>query len=319
MKASVWTRYGPPEVMELQEVERPDPKDGEVLVRVHAASINSWDWELTQGVAHITFGGRARPPYRVLGCDISGTVEGVGGKVTLFKPGDQVFGDLSGSGFGGFAEYACAKAKALAPKSASMSHEEAAATPQASLLALQGLRKGRIKEGQKVLINGAGGGVGTFAIQIAKTFGTEVTGVDRGDKANTMLSIGADHIIEYEKEDFTRRGEVYDLILDVKSNRSVFDYKRALAPRGVCIILGGKGTKVFGSLLLGSWVLGSRKVKIGILRRRPRDLEHMIGLYEAGKVRPVIDRIYPLSEVAEAFRYFGDRDVKGKIVITVQG
>jgi NADPH:quinone reductase-like Zn-dependent oxidoreductase len=303
--------------MELQEVERPDPKDNEVLVRVHAASINSWDWELTQGVAQITFGGRTRPPYRILGCDISGTVEGVGGKVTLFEPGDEVFGDISGSGFGGFAEYVCAKEKAMAPKSASLSHEEAAATPQAALLALQGLRKGGLKEGQRVLINGAGGGVGTFAIQIAKSARAEVTGVDRGDKFETMLSIGADHVVDYEKEDFTGRGEVYDLILDVTSRRSVFDYKPALAPKGVCIILGGKGAKVFGSLILGSWILGSRKVKVGVLHRSPRDLEHMNGMIEAGKVRPVIDRTYPLSQVAEAFRYFGEGDVKGKIVIKV--
>ncbi len=317
MKASVWTRYGPPEVMELQEVERPSPKDNEVLVRVHAASINSWDWELTQGVGHITLGGRARPPYRILGCDISGTVEEVGGKTTLFQPGDQVFGDLSGSGWGGFAEYVCGKEKALARKSASMSHEEAAATPQAALLALQGLRKGGLKEGQRVLVNGAGGGVGTFAIQIAKSHGTEVTGVDNGEKLETILSVGADHVIDYKKEDFTRRGKEYDLILDVTSRRTVFDYKRALAPRGICIILGGKGRTIIGSVLLGSWIIGSRKVKVGILRRNPRDLEHMNGLYEAGKVRPVIDRTYPLNEVAEAYRCFGEQRFKGKIVITV--
>ena len=317
MKASVWTRYGPPEVMELQEVERPSPKDNEVLVRVHAASINSWDWELTQGVAHITLGGRARPPYKILGCDISGTIEEVGEKATLFRPGDQVFGDLSGSGWGGFAEYVCAKEKVLARKSASMSHEEAAATPQAALLALQGLRKGGLREGQRVLVNGAGGGVGTFAIQIAKSSGTEVTGVDNGEKLDTILSVGADHVIDYKKEDFTRRGEEYDLILDVTSRRTVFDYKRALAPKGVCIILGGKGSKIMGSLFLGSWIIGSRKVKLGILRRSLRDLEHMNGLYEAGKVRPVIDRTYPLNEVAEAYRYFEEQRFKGKIVITV--
>jgi NADPH:quinone reductase-like Zn-dependent oxidoreductase len=303
--------------MELQDVDRPVPKDDEVQVKIHAASINSWDWELTQGVAQITFGGRKRPPYRILGCDISGTVEAVGGEATLFKPGDPVFGDLSGSGFGGFAEYTCAKETVLARKSASMSHEEAAATPQASLLALQGLRKGGLKEGQRVLVNGAGGGVGTFAVQIAKTAGAEVTGVDRGDKADTMLSIGADHVVDYEKEDFTKRGEVYDLILDVTSRRTVFDYKRALAPKGVCIILGGKGRNILGSVLLGSWIIGSRKVKLLILRRSITDLEYVKGLYEAGKVKPVIDRTYPLGEVAEAFRYFGEGGVKGKIVIRV--
>jgi NADPH:quinone reductase-like Zn-dependent oxidoreductase len=279
--------------MELQDVDRPVPKDDEVQVKIHAASINSWDWELTQGVAQITFGGRKRPPYRILGCDISGTVEAVGGEATLFKPGDPVFGDLSGSGFGGFAEYTCAKETVLARKSASL------------------------KEGQRVLVNGAGGGVGTFAVQIAKTAGAEVTGVDRGDKADTMLSIGADHVVDYEKEDFTKRGEVYDLILDVTSRRTVFDYKRALARKGVCIILGGKGRNILGSVLLGSWIIGSRKVKLLILRRSITDLEYVKGLYEAGKVKPVIDRTYPLGEVAEAFRYFGEGGVKGKIVIRV--
>jgi NADPH:quinone reductase-like Zn-dependent oxidoreductase len=317
MRASVWTRYGPPEVMELQEVDRPEPRDDEVRVRVHAASINSWDWELTQGVAHLTLGGRARPPYRILGCDVSGTVEAVGRKATRFKPGDQVLGDISGCGFGGFAEYVCAKEKAWVPKSDSVSHEEAAATPQASLLALQGLRQARIEEGKRVLINGAAGGVGTFAIQMAKAHGTQVTGVDRGDKFETMLSLGADHVIDYQKEDFTRRGEEYDLILDVTSRRSVLDYKRALAPGGNCSILGGKASKVMPALFVGSWMLGSRKVRLTLLKRTPRDLVHVNGLIEAGKVRPVIDRTYPLDEVAEAFRYFGEGGVKGKIVIRV--
>lgn len=319
MKASVWTRYGPPEVMELQDVDMPAPKDSEVLVKVHAASLNSWDWELTQGAAQITLGGRARPPHRILGCDISGTVEKVGGKVTLYEPGDEVYGDISGSGFGGFAEYACAREKVLAPKSDAVSHEEAAATPQASVLALQGFRKGRIAEGQRVLINGAGGGVGTFAIQIAKLYGTEVTGVDKGEKADTMLSIGADHVIDYEKEDFTRTGEVYETILDVTSKRSVFDYKRALAPKGNCAILGGKGRNVMQALFLGPWILGGPKVRLVLLRPNSRDLVYMNELFEAGKVRPVIDRRFPLGEVAEAFRYFGEGGVKGKIVITIPG
>ncbi len=317
MKASVWTRYGPPEVMELQEVPRPSPRDDEVLVRVRAASMNSWDWELTRGVAQITLGGRRSPPYRVLGCDVSGTVEEVGGRVTRLKPGDEVFGDLSGDGFGCFAEYTCAREGSLAPKPAAMSHEEAAATPQASLLALQGLRKGRIAEGQRVLINGAAGGVGTFAIQMAKVHGTEVTGVDRGDKADTMLSVGADRVLDYQEVDFTRTGERYDLVLDVISRRSVFDYGRALAPGGRCAILGGRGRSILQAVLLGSWATGSRKVKMVLLHRSTTDLLHVVDLFEAGKVRPVIDRTYPLEGVADAFRRFGDRDVRGKIVIRV--
>jgi NADPH:quinone reductase-like Zn-dependent oxidoreductase len=319
MKAVVWTRYGSPDVLQQQDLERPTSKDNEVLVKVRAASINSWDWELLNGRARINLGGRLKPPYKILGCDVAGTVEDVGRNVTRFRPGDEVFGDLSRDGWGGFAEFVCARETSLSLKMAGLSFEQAAAIPQAATLALQSLRdKGKSRSGQRVLINGAGGGVGTFAVQIAKSFGAEVTGVDRAEKLDMLLSIGADHVIDYAKEDFTRRGLEYDLIVDVVSHRSVFDYKRALAPGGMCVLVGGATGAVLKAIFLGSWIIGKRKVKLLLLRPNPRDLAYINALLEAGKVVPIIDRTYPLSEVADAFRYYAEGNVKGKIVVTVQ-
>ncbi len=319
MRAVVWTRYGPPDVLQQQDLERPIPKDDEVLVKVHAASINSWDWELLNGKATFNMGGRLKPPYRILGCDVAGTVEDVGRDVTRFRPGDEVFGDISRDGWGGFAEFVCAKGTSLSPKMAGMSFEQAAAIPQAAGLALQSLRdKGKIRSGQRVLINGAGGGVGTLAVQIAKSFGAEVTGVDKVEKLDMIRSIGADHVIDYNREDFTRRGQEYDLIVDVVSHRSVFDYKRALAPKGICVLVGGSGRAVLKSMLLGSWALGNRKVTLLLYKPNPLDLALICDLFEAGKVVPVIDRRYSLSQVADAFRYYSEGNVKGKIVVTVQ-
>ncbi|TFG56595.1 MAG: NAD(P)-dependent alcohol dehydrogenase [Methanomassiliicoccus sp.] len=319
MKAVVWTRYGSSDVLQQQDLERPTPKDNEVLVKVHAASINSWDWELLTGRANFNLGGRLKPPYKILGCDVAGTVEDVGRNVTRFRPGDEVFGDISRDGWGGFAEFVCARETSLSLKMASLSFEQAAAIPQAATLALQSLRdKGKIRPGQRVLINGAGGGVGTFAVQIAKSFGAEVTGVDRAEKLDMLLSIGADHVVDHIKEDFTRNGQEYDLIVDVQSHRSVFDYKRALAPKGICVLVGGSGGAIFKSLLLGSWAIGNRKVTLLLYKPDPLDLALISDLIEAGKVVPVIDRRYVLSEVADAFRYYAEGNVKGKIVVTVQ-
>jgi NADPH:quinone reductase-like Zn-dependent oxidoreductase len=319
MKAVVWTKYGPPDVLLLQEVERPSPGDDDVLIRVHASSINSWDWELLNGRASFTLGGRLKPPYKILGCDVAGTVEDVGRNVTRLRPGDEVFGDISRDGWGGFAEFVCARETSLSLKMTSLSFEQAAAIPQAAMLALQSLRdKGKVRSGQRVLINGAGGGVGTFAVQIAKSFGAEVTGVDRAEKLDMLLSIGADHVVDYNKEDFTRRGQEYDLIVDVVSHRSVFDYKRALAPKGVCVLVGGSGGAILMSVLLGSWALGNRKVTLLLYKPDPLDLAQISDLIEAGKVVPVIDMRYPLSEVADAFRYYAEGNVKGKVVVTVQ-
>jgi NADPH:quinone reductase-like Zn-dependent oxidoreductase len=320
MKAAIWTRYGPPDVLQLQDLKRPTPKENEVLVKVRAASINSWDWELLLGkAAHINLGGRLKPPYKILGCDVAGTIEEVGKNVERFRPGDDVFGDISRDGFGAFAEFVCAKETSFSAKRASLSFEEAAAIPQAAGLALQGLRdKGKVATGQRVLINGAGGGVGTFAVQIAKSFGTEVTGVDRAEKLDMLLSIGADHVIDHAKEDFTRMGQEYDLIIDVVSHRSVFDYKRALAPRGICVLIGGSGSAIIKSLLLGSWAIGSRKVTLLLYKPNPLDLVLIDEMIEAGKVAPIIDKRFALSEVAAAFRYFAEGNTKGKVVVTVQ-
>ncbi len=319
MRAAVWTKYGPTDSLELQEVERPIPCRDELLVKIRAASINSWDWDLMNGKAQITLGGRLKPKYKILGCDVAGVVEDIGRNVRGFKPGDEVFGDLSGSGWGGFAEYVCAKQGVMALKSPKMSFEQAAATPQAAVLALQSLRdKGRIHQGQRVAINGAGGGVGTFAIQIAKSLGAEVTGVDKTEKLDMLLSLGADHVVDFTKEDFTRMGRVYDLIIDVVSHRSVFDYKRALTPRGVCVLVGGSGRAVIKSLFLGSWAIRSRKVTLLLYKPNPLDLAHICEMVDAGKVVPVIDKRYTLSEIADAFRYYGEGNAKGKIVVTVQ-
>jgi NADPH:quinone reductase-like Zn-dependent oxidoreductase len=320
MKAIVYTEYGPPAVFQLKEIEIPAPRDDEVLVKIHAASVNSWDWELlSKKPSMVSLGSRSNPKYKILGADIAGRVEAVGANVKQFKPGDEVFGDLCQSGWGGFAEYVCARENALALKPASMTFDEAAAVPQAGLLALQGLRnKGQIQPGQKVLINGAGGGVGTFAIQIAKSFGAEVTGVDSTMKLDMMHTIGADHVMDYTQEDYTKSGQRYDLILDVKANRSIFDYKRALRRKGTFLAVGGSWTRIFQLLLLGPLFRISRGMKMGILVYKPnKDSAYLIDLIEAGKVVPVIDRRYPLSEVPEALRYLGKGQAIGKLVITV--
>jgi NADPH:quinone reductase-like Zn-dependent oxidoreductase len=322
MKAIVYERYGPPDVLQLKEVEKPTPKDNEVLIKVHAASVNSWDWELLRGkpfVNRLLFG-LLKPKIKILGVDIAGRVEAVGRNVKQFQPGDEVFGDISGCGWGGFAEYVCARENALVLKPASMTFEEAAAVPQAAVMALQGLRdKGQIQPGQKVLINGAGGGVGTFAVQIAKSFGAEVTGVDSTRKLDMVRSIGADQVIDYTKEDFTKSGQRYDLILDVAAYHSIFDYKRALSPKGIYIMIGGSSARIFQVMFLGPWISMIGSKKLGILAHKPnKGLDFMKELFEAGKVAPVIDRRYPLSEVPEAIRYLEKGHAQGKVVITLE-
>jgi NADPH:quinone reductase-like Zn-dependent oxidoreductase len=265
--------------------------------------------------------GLLKPRQKILGSDIAGRIEAVGKNVKKFQPGDEVFGDLSGK-WGGFAEYVCARENAIALKPASMTFDEAAAIPQAAMLAVQGLRdKGHIQPGQKLLINGAGGGVGTFAVQIAKLYGVEVTGVDSSGKLDMLRSMGFDHVIDYTKEDFTNNGQRYDLILDVKTNRSIFDYARALRPDGMYVTVGGSMARLFQAVLLGPLIsmVSKNKKKIRFVVLRPnKDLAYMNELFEAGKVKPVIDGPYRLSEVPEAFQYFGEGHHKGKIVITVE-
>jgi NADPH:quinone reductase-like Zn-dependent oxidoreductase len=322
MKAIVYTKYGSPDVLKLKEVEKPTPKDNEVLVKVHAASINDWDWGLLRGKPFMNrlFFGLLKPKNKILGGDIAGQVEAVGRNVKQFQPGDEVFGDLCGCGFGAFAEYVCARENALVLKPPSMTFEEAAAVPQAAALALQGLRdKRQIQPGQKVLINGAGGGAGTFAVQMAKSFGAEVTGVDSTRKLDMMRSIGADRVIDYTQEDFTKNGQRYDFILDFAAHHSIFDYKRALSPKGIYVLVGGSVTQMFQIAFLGPLISMIGSKKMGILMHKPnKDLAFMKELFEAGKVVPVIDRHYLLSEVAEALRYFGEGHAKGKLVITLE-
>src|SRR5215216_286544 len=251
LKAVVYTKYGGPEVLQIKEIEKPYPKEDEVLIKVYAVSINDWDWGLLQGdfVNRLLYG-LITPKKKILGSDIAGRIEAVGKNVKQFQIGDEVYGDLSGK-WGGFAEYVCACENALALKPASMSFEEAASIPQAAMLAIQGLiDTGRIQSGQKLLINGAGGGVGTFAVQIAKLYGVEVTGVDSPGKLDMLRSMGFDHVIDYTKEDFTRNGKHYNLILDVKTNRSVFDYARALSPNGVYVTVGGSMGRLLQALFV---------------------------------------------------------------------
>ncbi|HEX9162881.1 MAG TPA: NAD(P)-dependent alcohol dehydrogenase, partial [Thermoanaerobaculia bacterium] len=262
MKAVVFTRYGSADVLELKGVEKPAPGNDQVLIRVHAASINDWDWGALQGTPFVNrlMFGLLRPHKQILGSDVAGRIESVGKNVRRFQPGDEVFGDLSGD-WGGFAEYVCARESALVLKPRAMTFEQAAAIPQAAMLAVQGLRDvGRLEHGQRVLINGAGGGVGTFAIQLAKVFGAEVTAVDHLEKFDLMRSLGADHVIDYTQEDFTESERRYDLILDVKTGRSILDCARALAPDGAYVTVGGSTGRLLQGFLWWPWIsLTTRK------------------------------------------------------------
>ena len=321
MKAIVHTKYGSPDVLRLKEVERPTPKDNEVLIKVYAVSVNRSDWEnLTGSPLYARFGGLLKPRHQILGSDIAGRVENVGRNVLEFQPGDEVFGDTSFR-MGGFAEYVCALEETLALKPAKMAFEEAAAIPQGAVIALQGIRdKGQVQPGQKVLVNGAGGGAGMFAVQLAKLYGAEVTGVDNAGKLDFVRSLGADHVIDYIREDFTKNGQQYDLILDVIANRSVFAYKRSLRLNGSYFAVGGSVARLLQILLLGPWIRRTTGKKIRILAVQPNleDLVHVTELCEARKIVPVIDRRFSLSEVAEALRYLGDGYVKGKVIIIVE-
>lgn len=319
MKAIVYTKYGDTEVLQLQETVKPFPKDDEVLIKVYAVSINDWDFGLLRGdFINRMLNGLLKPKKKILGSDIAGRIEAVGKNITRFKAGDEVYGDLSGR-WGGFAEYVCAPENAIAPKPAAMSFIDAAAIPQAGMLAVQGLiDKGKIKPGQKLLVNGAGGGVGTFAVQIAKLYGIEATGVDSTGKLDMLRSMGYDHVIDYTREDFTKNGRCYDLILDVKTNRSMFDYARALCPNGTYVTVGGSIGRLLQALLLGPLIAMLRKKHIRIVALKPnKDLMYMNELFETGKVKPVIEGPFKLDEFAAAFRIFGKGEHKGKVVITV--
>jgi NADPH:quinone reductase-like Zn-dependent oxidoreductase len=320
MKAIVYTKYGPPELLELKEVAKPTPKDDEVLIKVRAASVNRSDWEGLRGKPlYARIGGLLKPRQQILGSDIAGRVEMAGRNVRRFQPGDEVFGDILPR-LGGFAEYVCARESVLALKPPSMTFEQVAAIPQAAVIALQGIRdKGQVQPGQKVLINGAGGGAGTFAVQLAKFYGAEVSGVDNTGKLDFMRSLGADHVIDYAREDFTKNGKQYDLILDIVAHRSVFAYKRALRANGSYFLAGGSVATMLQVLLLGPWIsmIESKKMRVLAVRPNTEDVDFMTELIEAGKVRPVIDKTYALSEVSEAIGYVGEGHARGKVVISV--
>lgn len=320
MKAIVYEKYGGTDVLQLKEIQKPIPKEDEVLIKIRAASVNSWDWDMMKGTPYlfrIVSGGLFKPSHNILGISIAGVIETVGSQVNKLEIGDEVFGDISENYWGGFAEYVCVKEKSLALKSPKMTFEEASAIPHVGVLALQGLRHHNIQKGDQVLINGAGGGVGTLAIQLAKMKGAEVTVVDRADKLDWLKTLGADHIIDYQKENFTKQGKQYDMILDPMAHHSVFDYKRALRPEGTFVMIGGRMSLLLPVLLWGkifSW-FGKKKLKVLAQKLQTEDLDLLTKLFEENKLVPIIDKVYYLEEVPEAIQYLGDGNTRGKLVI----
>ncbi len=321
MKAIVRENYGPPDVLRLDDVPVPTFDDVGVLVRVHAASANAGDWHLLRGtpLPFRLVAGLTKPKFKIIGNDIAGTVEAVGRNVTQCKPGDEVFGELSRCGFGAYAEYAVARESALARKPANLSFEEAASVPTSGCTALQALRRGELQSSQRVLIHGAAGGVGTFAVQIAKALGAEVTAVCSTRNAALIRSLGADHVLDYTRTDFANSGETFDLILAVNGDRSIWDYRRALTPTGRYVMSGGSNRQLCEALFLGP-LLSIGGQKLGNLLAKPNqpDLHVLRDLMEAGKLRPVIERSYRLSEVPEALRHLETGHASGKLVVTIR-
>ncbi|MGA9059234.1 MAG: NAD(P)-dependent alcohol dehydrogenase [Terriglobia bacterium] len=321
MKAIVYYNYGSPDVLKCEEIEKPTAGDNEVLIRVRAASVNPFDWHFMRGTPYMVRiqAGLRKPKDKRLGVDVAGQVEAVGRNVTQFRPGDEVFGACRGA----FAEYACASESALVMKPDNVTFEQAASAPVAAFTALQGLRdKGQIQPGQKVLINGAAGGVGTFAVQIAKWFGADVTGVCSTRNADMVRSIGADRVIDYTQEDFTKSGQRYDLFFDCVGNHSLLACRRVLNPKGIYIVVGGPDGRWLGPLarMIKTLVLSrfvSQNLVMFLARRSKEDLTIMHELMKAGKVTPVIDKRYKLSEVPEAIRYLEEGHARGKVVITL--
>ena len=321
MKAVVRTEYGPPDVVRIEEVPKPSPADGEVLVRVIAASVNGSDREAVVGrPAYARIGGLRKPRHRILGSDIAGRVEQVGKQIRDLRPGDEVLGEVPGY-HSGFAEYVCVPETALVRKPIAMTFAEAAAIPQAGAIALQGIRiKGHVRSGQKVLINGAGGAAGSFAVQLAKLAGAEVTGVDHGDKADFLRSLGTDHVIDYTLEDFTRSRKQYDLILDTIAHRSVFACARALRPNGTYFVVGGAIRVLLGVIALGPWIrlTTGKNVRLLVV---PQDRELLLAVTELcaeRRIVPAIDRCYQVSEAPDALRHISEGRQKGKIVLVFE-
>jgi len=322
MKAIVYEKYGPPDVLKLKEINKPIPKDNEVLIKVSAASLNAFDWHVMRAnpfFIRLMGFGFLKPKMNIPGADVSGCVESVGENVIQFAPGDEVFG----CGRGSFAEYTCISADKLAPKPSNCTFNEAAAFPMAALTALQGLRDiGKIQKGQKVLIDGASGGVGTFAIQLAKSFETEVSAVCSTNKIDIAYSLGADNVIDYTKEKLLKNREKYDLIFVANGNRSIFEYKKALKPNGICVMVGGDSRifHIFKDMLLGLWISKTSSVKMAsfIANINQKDLLYIKELSENHKVKSVIDRIYSLEETIDAIRYLEEGHAKGKIVLSAE-
>ena len=323
MKVIVQTKYGSPDVLKLSEVTKPTPKDNEVLIKVHAASVNAGDWHLMRADPFLIrlMYGLTKPKHPTLGSDVAGIVEAVGKNVIQFKPRDGVFGDISTSGLGAFAEYVAVPETTLVLKPDNLTFEQVAAVPVAAVTALQGLRDhGKIQPGQKVLINGASGGVGTFAVQLAKAFGADVTGVCSASKMDLVRSLGADHVIDYTQEDFTQNGQPYDLILGVGGFHPLAAYKRTLSSGGRFVMTGGETKQMFQTMLLGPWMSmrGNKKLMNYLAKPNQKDLRFIKELLESGKLTPAIDRCYPLAEVPEAIRYLESGRAKGKVVISLK-
>lgn len=323
MKALFIRKYGSPDFLEIQDVEKPSPADDQVLIKVKAVSVNDWDWALLHGSPFVPnrFMAGLFKPRIIIGSDIAGVVEAIGSAVSSYKSGDEVYGDLSGCGFGGFAEYVCAPQSAVRFKSPNMSFEQAAAIPQAGMLALEGVTAGgQLKPGQNILINGAGGGVGSIAIQLLKLQDLEVTGVDSAAKLDVMRLWGFDHVIDYQTENFTRNGHRYDLIIDVKTDRSPADYERALAPNGVYATVGGQLSKLLMIALSGLRLNRARDKELRVIGLQTnRELPYFNELFEAGKFKPVIDTEFEFTDndVRNAFHHFDAAAHKGKIVVRI--
>jgi NADPH:quinone reductase-like Zn-dependent oxidoreductase len=323
LKAIVTTQYGPPEVLQLMEIATPVPAVDQVLIKLYASSVNPLDSFIMRGPLFFlpSVGKLLKPKHKVIGADLAGSVESVGKGIKRFHPGDEVFGaSFDGKGLGAFAEYVCAAEDRLALKPANISFEEAAAVPVAAITALQGLRDhGKIERGHSVLIDGASGGVGSFAVQIAKSFGAEVTAVCSPGNVDRARLIGADHVIDYTQKDFTQSGPRYDLILGVNAHHSIFDYRRALRRNGIFVMVGGHVARILQAASLGPLLsrLGSKKIRFFIAKINTNDLIFLKDLLEAGEIVPVIDRCYPLSEAAEALRYRETGHAKGKVIISI--
>ncbi len=322
MKAILITKYGLPKDLEIGEVSKPIPEDKEVLVRIHSTSINDWDWGLIRGKPFVIrmIYGLKKPGITIPGVDIAGTIETVGDQVSSFKTGDEIYCDLSDCRFGGFAEYVCVPEKMISKKPSNISFNDAAALPHAGLLALQGLVElGKVKSGQRVLINGAGGGVGTLGIQILKSYEVEVTGVDSDAKLGLMKSLGFDSVMDYKKTDFTSTGEKYDLILDTKSNRSVFKYARSLTRNGTYVTVGGTMSRLLEIVFVGSLFSLFTGKKLRVLGLKPnKGLERITELAEQGQIRPVIDGPYRFDKLPELIQYFGEGKHLGKVVVELE-